>query len=94
MMAIHFYIPSYLRAYTDGRSQVPINAEVRTVGEALTGLWAVYPGVRDRVLTEQREVRQHVNIFVGEENIRDCDGLATPVRDGCEITIVPSVSGG
>ena len=94
MMAIHFYIPSYLQAYTDGRSQVPINAKARTVGEALSGLWAVCPGVRDRILTEQGEVRRHVNIFVGEENIRDCNGLATSVRDGCEITIVPSVSGG
>ena len=93
-MAIHFRVPTYLRAYADGRSEVPINTAGQTVGEALMGLWNVCPGLRDRVVTEQGGVRQHLNIFVGEENIRDCNGLATAVMDGCEITILPSVSGG
>jgi molybdopterin synthase sulfur carrier subunit len=93
-MAVIFYIPAYLRAYTDGRNEVPINIAGQTVGEALTALWKVCPGLRDRVVTEQDEVRQHLNIFVGEENIRDCNGLATAVMNGCEITILPSVSGG
>ena len=87
-------IPAYLRAYADGRSEVPINAAGRTVGEALTALWKICPGLRDRVVTEQGEVRQHLNIFVGADNIRDRKGLATEVTDGCEITILPSVSGG
>jgi len=93
-MAIRFRVPSYLRTYADGRSEVAINAAGRTVHEALTALWKVHPGLRDRVVTEQNEVRQHLNIFVGADNIRDCNGLATEVTDGCEITILPSVSGG
>lgn len=48
----------------------------------------------DRVLTEQGEVRPHVNVFVGEESIRYTGGLATPLTDGAEIAIVPAVSGG
>jgi molybdopterin synthase sulfur carrier subunit len=64
------------------------------VAEALAALWQAYPGLRDRVLTEQGEVRQHVNIFVAEENIRDHDGLAVVVKNGAVITIVPAVSGG
>ena len=94
VMPVTFYIPSYLRPYTDGRSEVQVNTSAKTVGEALEALWRLHAGVRDRVVTEQGEVRQHVNIFVGEENIRDIGGLATAVKDGCEITIVPSVSGG
>ena len=43
---------------------------------------------------EQVQVRQHVNIFVGDDNIRDCGGLAAPVHDGCEIMIVPNIAGG
>ena len=93
-MPVTFYIPSYLRPFTDGQSEVQVNASAKKVGEALEALWEIYPGVRDRVVTEQSEVRQHVNIFVGEENIRDTGGLATGVKDGSEITIVPSVSGG
>jgi len=93
-MAIIFYVPTYLRTYAEGRSEVPINSEGRTVGEAMAALWKAYPGLRDRVVTEQNEVRQHLNIFVGADNIRDRNGLATEVTDGCEITILPSVSGG
>jgi len=93
-MAIVFRVPTYLRTYADGRSEVSINTAGRTVSEALAALWKVCPGLRDRVVTEQNEVRQHLNIFVGADSIRDRNGLATEVTDGCEITILPSVSGG
>jgi len=93
-MAIVFYIPGPLRQQTDGRSQVDIQTAAATVAEALAGLWVKYPGLRDRVLNEQGEVRQHINIFVGEDNIRDCGGFSATVRDGAAITIVPAVSGG
>lgn len=93
-MAVTFLIPSPLRLFTEGASKVPLEVSVTTVEEALGALWARYPGVRDRVVTEHGEVREYVNIFVGDENIRDTGGLATPVRDGCEIMIVPSVAGG
>ena len=93
-MVVVFLIPSPLRPFTEGASRVPLQVSAATVAEALQGLWTRYPGLRDRVVTEQGEVREYVNIFVGEENIRDSGGLATPVRDGCEIMIVPSVAGG
>jgi len=93
-MAIRFVIPSYLRAHTGGESQVELSVAATNVAEALAALWQAYPGLRDRVVNEQGAVRQHVNIFVGEENIRDTGGLTTPVRDGCEIMIVPNISGG
>jgi molybdopterin synthase sulfur carrier subunit len=50
--------------------------------------------VLDRVMTEQGAVREHVNVFVGEESIRFADGLATRVDDGDTILIVAAVSGG
>ena len=93
-MPITVYIPGPLRAHTNGRSQVAVTTPAQTVAEALAALWQAHPGLRDRVLNEQGEVRQHVNIFVGDENIRDCGGLAAHVRDGAPIMIVPNVSGG
>ena len=93
-MAVTFYIPGPLRRHTEGQSRVEINVSVSTVAEALAALWLTYPGLRDRILTEQGEVRQHVNIFVGEENIRDHGWFAAPVKNGGTITIVPAVSGG
>ena len=93
-MKITFHIPGVLRDHTQGRSQVEVNGSVETVAQALEQLWRVCPGLRDRVLTEQDELRQHLNIFVGEEHIRDHGGLLAPVRANESVTIVPAVSGG
>ena len=93
-MAVIFHIPGALRVYTDGKRQVEIGAAHRTLREALRALWLRYPGLRDRLTTEQGEVREHINIFVGNEDVRYLDGLATPVPDDTEITIVPAISGG
>jgi sulfur-carrier protein len=91
---VTFHIPSALREFAGGRGQVDIEQPHPTVGSALVALWTLCPGMRDRVLTEQGELRRHINIFVGEENIRYTGGLATPVSSDAVISIVPAVSGG
>ena len=91
---ITFYIPGPLREHSGGQSRVDVSASATTLAEALAALWQEHPGLRDRVLNEQDQPRQHVNIFVGDQNIRDCGGLAARVSDGAEITIVPNVAGG
>lgn len=93
-MAVAFQIPGYLRQFTGGAARVTLDARPATVGDALDALWAAHPGVRDRVVTEQGDVRMHVNVFVGRENIRWTGGLAALVADGADIWIVPAVSGG
>jgi molybdopterin synthase sulfur carrier subunit len=93
-MPVTFHIPGALREFTAGRSKVEIVGSPVTLGEALSALWTLYPGVRDRITTEQGQVREHINIFIGDENIRYTGGLASPVSAGCEISIVPAVSGG
>jgi sulfur-carrier protein len=93
-MAIIFHIPGALRDFTAGRSTVEIDAAPTTLVEALSALWTLYPGVRDRIATEQGQVREHVNIFIGNENARYTGGLASSVPAGAEISIVPAVSGG
>ena len=93
-MSIVFHIPGALREFTSGQRQVEIGGSPATVGEALASLWALYPGLRDRIATEQGQVREHINLFVGTENVRYTGGLATRVPAGSEISIVPAVSGG
>jgi sulfur-carrier protein len=93
-MAVHVLIPGPLQPFAAGHARIPLAANPPTVRDALVALGALHPGVRDRVVTERGEVRAHVNIFVGEENIRDARGLSTPVPDGSEIAILPAVSGG
>jgi molybdopterin converting factor small subunit len=93
-MAVRFLIPAFLRPYAGGAGRVDLPDEPKTVLEALEALRRRHPGVWDRVLTEQVEVRPHVNVFVGDESIRYSGGLDTPVPPGAEISIVPAVSGG
>lgn len=89
-----FQIPGALREFTGGRAVVEVPISNGTVSDALTALWNLHPGVRDRVIDEQGQLRQHINIFVGNEHIRYTGGLATQVHDGSQISIVPAVSGG
>ena len=87
-------IAGFLTEFTDGRREITLDTSVPTVGKALTELWRLHIGLRDRVVNEQGQVRPHVNIFVNNENIRDQQALETPVADGAEVTILPAVSGG
>jgi len=65
-----------------------------TVREALDLLGSLYPGIRDRIFTEQGALRQHINIFVGSEDVRYTGGLNTPLPASAVISIVPAISGG
>lgn len=90
-----FNIPGPLREFTESRSSVEVEVkEGANLRAALLALFAVYPGLRDRILTESGETRRHVNIFVANEDIRYTGGLAMPVCDGAEVSIVPAISGG
>jgi sulfur-carrier protein len=93
-LPVTFHIPGALREFTAGHSRVEIEPSPKTLAEALSALWTLYPGVRDRVATEQGQVREHINIFIGDENVRYTGGLASPISAGSEISIVPAVSGG
>jgi molybdopterin converting factor small subunit len=79
---------------TGGRSQVDVGTSGGTLRDALEALFAAHPALRDRVLTERGEIREHVNVFVGKSEARSTGGLATPLAEGVEISILPAISGG
>jgi len=96
-VAITFHIPGALREFTGGRGHVQIQVQIEsaaTLADALSTLWALYPGLRDRIVTEQGQVREHINIFIGSEHIRYRGGLSAPVQDGAEVFVISAVSGG
>jgi sulfur-carrier protein len=93
-MAVTFLIPAHLAALAANQKTILVEPQSPTVRAALEALWQHSPALRDRVVDEQGEVRQHINIFVGAECIRFVEGLATPAPEGSEISIVPAVSGG
>src|SRR5262245_48087411 len=96
-MRILVQIPASLRQFSSGERQIHVDCEdPSTVGAALRQLHATAPGVVERALDEQGQVREHVNIFVDGESIRAGRklGLETRVQAGTEVWILPAVSGG
>ncbi len=93
-MPITVRIPSVLQSHSSGSAAVLIERPCASVGDALAALASRFPGVVDRVLTEQGALREHVNVFVGDENSRDMGGLEAPVPDGSTDMILAAVSGG
>ena len=91
---IIFQIAGYLTEFTAGAAEIKIEATPVTVRDALNDLWEQHVGLKDRVLTEQGEVRQHVNIFVNSGIVRRDQVLDAPLGQSAEICIMPAVSGG
>jgi sulfur-carrier protein len=90
-MPVTVRIPTPLRTLTGGEEQV--QAEGATVGQVIENLEKRHPGLRDRLLDE-KGVRRFVNIYVGDEDIRFLDGLATALTGTEEVSIVPAIAGG
>lgn len=91
-MAITILIPTPLRQFADGRSEAQV--EAKTAGDALDALTTVFPDLRKHLFTEQDALRNFINVYVGDEDIRYLDGAATGVAAGETVTIVPSIAGG
>ncbi len=71
-----------------------VSADGGSLAQCIDGLDAAYPGLKDRLCDEAGEIRRFVNIYVNGEDVRFLGGLATPVQDGDEVSIVPAVAGG
>ncbi len=91
-MSVHVRIPTILRTYTDGASEV--TAEGATLNEVLDHLEAHHPGLRARVLDDSGALWRFVNVYVGNDDVRFIDGLASATPDGTRISIIPAVAGG
>jgi MoaD family protein len=85
-------IPTPLRSATDGEATVEVEGD--TVNEALRTLVDRYPDLDDNLYDEDDELRQFVNVYVGDEDVRFGDGANTTLKPGDEISIVPSIAGG
>ncbi|NLY94786.1 MAG: MoaD/ThiS family protein [Myxococcales bacterium] len=91
MASVIVRIPPPLRTFTDGKDEVTVQGG--TVGEVLDALEAAAPGIKERI-ADEKGVRRSVNIFLGEEDIRFLDALATELKDGDVVSIIPAIAGG
>jgi sulfur-carrier protein len=85
-------IPTPLRKLTDGQAEVAVEGDdLRTV---VANLDAAHPGLGERLLDDQGQLRRFVNVFVRDEDVRFQDGLDTRVGESDTVSIVPAVAGG
>ena len=91
-MPITILIPTPLRQFTGGKSEVEVTGN--NVGEALNALTTEFAELRKHLYTEQDALRNFINVYLGDEDIRYLDGADTPVADNETLTIVPSIAGG
>jgi MoaD family protein len=90
-MAIKVQIPTPMRQHTEGKTVVEVTGT--TVKAVLDDLGTRFPGITQRIFANG-QVRQFVNIYLNNEDIRYLDNLATPVKDGDDLAIIPAVAGG
>lgn len=94
-MAVLVRLPTVLRPFAGGAGRVEVVVPGEpTVGAVFAALELDHPALRRRLTDEQGMLRRHVNVFLGNDNIRDLDALGTPLKDGDELLILPSVAGG
>jgi MoaD family protein len=91
-MSITVRVPAVLRRLTGGRDE--LEAEGTTVAEVFDRVGSEYGGFREKVLTDSGELRPFLNVFVNGEDVRFASDLRTSVKEGDEVSIVPSVAGG
>jgi molybdopterin synthase sulfur carrier subunit len=91
-MPVQVRIPTPLRKLTHDEEVVETSAE--TVGDAITDLESRYPGLQERLLDDNGQVRRFVNVYVNEEDIRFLEDKETPLKDGDEVSIIPAIAGG
>ena len=91
-MAVSVRIPTILRTYTGGESEV--TADGGTLAEVLEDLDSRYAGIKGRIIDESGDLRRFVNVYVGNDDVRFLDNLATPTPEGTQISVIPAVAGG
>ncbi|MFN2452243.1 MAG: ubiquitin-like small modifier protein 1 [Candidatus Dormibacteria bacterium] len=91
-MPVTVRVPGPLRRLTEGSSEVQVEGD--TVSQALADLEVKHPGFRDRLYDPSGKLRQFINIYLNDSDIRFGQGLDTPIGENDDLSIVPAVAGG
>ena len=91
-MAETIRIPTPLRKLTNEQETVSVDSNA--IGSAIEELEGQFPGIKERLVDEEGEVRRFVNVYVNEEDIRFLENQDTPLKDGDDVSIIPAIAGG
>ena len=92
-MPVTIHLSGHLKPFSGGETEIVLDGQFAAVGDVLDSLWLRHLALRDRVLTETGEIRQHVNIFVGSDDVKRLKGLETSVTSN-DVHIFNAISGG
>ena len=85
-------IPTPLRGYTNGQAEVTVSGN--NVAEAMNQLVEQFPTLKPHLYMGDGRLRPFVNVFLGENNVNDLQGMQTPLDDNARVLLVPSIAGG
>src|ERR1700749_2974385 len=91
-MAVIVFIPTALRQFAGDRQEIAVDAG--TVGDVLDKVTSEHAELRRHLYTEQGALRNFVNVYVNDDDIRHAQKLDTPVKDGDTVSIIPAIAGG
>ena len=94
MITVAVRVPTILRAYTQGQSDVSVTVEDgAALADVVAALDRAHPGIAARVLDDSGQIRRFVNVYV-DDDVRFAAGLQTPTPDGARVSVIPAVAGG
>ena len=85
-------IPTPLRSYTNGQAEITVKGG--NVAEAMQDLVTQYPTLKPHLYSAEGRLRPFVNLFLGENNVNDLQGLETPLDEDARVLLIPSIAGG
>jgi molybdopterin synthase sulfur carrier subunit len=91
-MSVKVRIPTPLRGLT--KDQDVVAGDEGTLLTCIEGLESAFPGLKERICDDTGELRRFVNIYINGEDVRFMEGLASALKSGDEVSIVPAVAGG
>jgi len=95
MITVAVRVPTILRAYTQGQSDVSVTVEDgAALSDVVAALDRAHPGIAARVVDDSGQIRRFVNVYVDDDDVRFAAGLQTPTPDGARVSVIPAVAGG
>jgi len=91
-MSIRIIIPAALRQYAENRDSVNLSGQ--NIGELLDNLMQKFPNMKKHLFSEDGQIRNFVNVYVNDDDIRYLENSQTQLKEGDVISLIPSVAGG
>ncbi len=91
-MSVKIIIPTPLRQYAENRDSVKLSGQ--NIGELLNNLMQKFPNMKKHLFSEDGQIRNFVNVYVNDDDIRYLENSETRLKEGDVISIIPSVAGG